>query len=213
MMSRGSAGSVGSVGATLRADELLLELHRAVRVVPDQLEVLSERDQFAPFIRCRHATTLLGFAKLRSRSLEFLESRVPSLFELLRDQPVARVDFVVLLERPARLVVELLDAPAQHHHRISWRCFGPTVDLLGPLVSSRTPTPSCPPTLRVTDDYRGRACSPVSSPPTTDVTTCPCGGRLRPLGAVLTPEDIAAHLHGARAPPRPTPAGQLSLLP
>jgi hypothetical protein len=47
----------------------------------------------------------------------------------------------------------------------------------------------------------------------TDVTTCPCGGRLRPLGAVLTPEDIAAHLHGARAPPRPAPAGQLSLLP
>jgi hypothetical protein len=47
----------------------------------------------------------------------------------------------------------------------------------------------------------------------TDVTTCPCGGRLRPLGAVLTPEDIATHLHGARAPPRPTPAGQLSLLP
>ena len=33
----------------------------------------------------------------------------------------------------------------------------------------------------------------------TDVTTCPCGGRLRPLGAVLAPEDIAAHLHGALA--------------
>jgi hypothetical protein len=47
----------------------------------------------------------------------------------------------------------------------------------------------------------------------TDVTTCPCGGRLKPLGTVLTPEDIAAHLHGARAPPRPPPPGQLSLLP
>jgi hypothetical protein len=47
----------------------------------------------------------------------------------------------------------------------------------------------------------------------TDVTTCACGGRLRPLGAVLTPDDIAAHLHGARAPPRPPPPGQLSLLP
>jgi hypothetical protein len=47
----------------------------------------------------------------------------------------------------------------------------------------------------------------------TDVTTCPCGGRLKPLGAVLTPEDIAAHLHGARAPPRPSPPGQLTLLP
>jgi hypothetical protein len=45
------------------------------------------------------------------------------------------------------------------------------------------------------------------------VALWPCGGRLRPLGAVLTPEDIATHLHGARAPPRPTPAGQLSLLP
>ena len=41
----------------------------------------------------------------------------------------------------------------------------------------------------------------------TDVTTCACGGRLRPLGAVLTPDDIAAHLHGARSPPRPPPAG------
>ncbi len=47
----------------------------------------------------------------------------------------------------------------------------------------------------------------------TDVTTCPCGGPLRPLGAVLNPDDIAAHLHGARAPPRPAPPGQLSLLP
>jgi hypothetical protein len=47
----------------------------------------------------------------------------------------------------------------------------------------------------------------------TDVTTCPCGGRLRPLGAVLTPQDITEHLHGARAPPRPPPPGQLSLLP
>jgi hypothetical protein len=47
----------------------------------------------------------------------------------------------------------------------------------------------------------------------TDVTTCPCGSRLRPLGAVLTPDDIATHLHGARAPPRPTTGGQLSLLP
>ena len=47
----------------------------------------------------------------------------------------------------------------------------------------------------------------------TDVTACPCGGRLRPLGAVLTPEDIALRLHGARAPPRVSPPGQLTLLP
>ena len=45
-----------------------------------------------------------------------------------------------------------------------------------------------------------------------DVTTCPCGGRLKLTAAVLTPEDIALHLHGTRAPPRPSPAGQLSLL-
>jgi hypothetical protein len=32
------------------------------------------------------------------------------------------------------------------------------------------------------------------------------------LGAVLDPDDIAAHLHGARAPPRPAPPGQLPLL-
>ncbi len=47
----------------------------------------------------------------------------------------------------------------------------------------------------------------------TDVTTCRSGGRLKPLGAVLTPEGIALHLRGARAPPRPSPAGQLMLLP
>jgi hypothetical protein len=46
-----------------------------------------------------------------------------------------------------------------------------------------------------------------------DVTTCPCGGRLKILAAVLDPDEIAVHLHGARAPPRPSPPGQLSLLP
>jgi hypothetical protein len=46
----------------------------------------------------------------------------------------------------------------------------------------------------------------------TDVTTCRSGGRLKPLGAVLTPEDIALHLRGARAPPRPSPPGQLMFL-
>jgi hypothetical protein len=40
-----------------------------------------------------------------------------------------------------------------------------------------------------------------------------CGGRLKPLDAVLTPEDIGLHLRGVRAPPRPSPAGQLMLLP
>ena len=47
----------------------------------------------------------------------------------------------------------------------------------------------------------------------TDVTLCPCGGRLKIVAAVLDPGEIALHLHGARAPPRPTPPGQLSLLP
>ena len=46
-----------------------------------------------------------------------------------------------------------------------------------------------------------------------DVTTCPCGGRLKIVEAVLDPDAIALHLHGARAPPRPPPHGQLSLLP
>jgi hypothetical protein len=46
-----------------------------------------------------------------------------------------------------------------------------------------------------------------------DVTTCPCGGRLTILEAVLDPDAIALHLRGARAPPRAPPLGQLSLLP
>jgi hypothetical protein len=46
-----------------------------------------------------------------------------------------------------------------------------------------------------------------------DVTACPCGGRLKIVDVVLDPDAIALHLHGARAPPRPAPAGQLSLLP
>jgi hypothetical protein len=46
-----------------------------------------------------------------------------------------------------------------------------------------------------------------------DVTTCPCGGRLMIVDVVLEPDAIALHLHGARAPPRVPPLGQLSLLP
>jgi hypothetical protein len=46
-----------------------------------------------------------------------------------------------------------------------------------------------------------------------DVTSCPCGGRPTILEVVLDPDAIALHLHGARAPPRPPPLGQLSLLP
>jgi hypothetical protein len=46
-----------------------------------------------------------------------------------------------------------------------------------------------------------------------DVTTCPFGGRLKIVDVVLDPDAIALHLHGARAPPRPPPTGQLSLLP
>jgi hypothetical protein len=63
-----------------------------------------------------------------------------------------------------------------------------------------------PPRLRHQVQYEARSFS-------TDVTTCPCGGRLKPLGTVLTPEDIALHLRGARASPRPSPAGKLMLLP
>ena len=50
----------------------------------------------------------------------------------------------------------------------------------------------------------------------TDMTTCPrprCVGRLRIVEVVRDPDTIALHLHGARAPPLPSPPGQLSLLP
>ena len=43
--------------------------------------------------------------------------------------------------------------------------------------------------------------------------TCPCGARLKIVEVVLDPDAIALHLHGARAPPRAPPPGQLSLLP
>jgi hypothetical protein len=46
-----------------------------------------------------------------------------------------------------------------------------------------------------------------------DATTCPCGGLLKIVAAVLDPDAIALHLHGARAPPRAAPPEQLSLLP
>ena len=46
-----------------------------------------------------------------------------------------------------------------------------------------------------------------------DVSTCPrCQGPMRMLDAVTDPDKIALHLHGARAPPRPSPPEQLSLL-
>ena len=39
-----------------------------------------------------------------------------------------------------------------------------------------------------------------------------CHGPLRMLDAVTDPDKIALYLHGARAPPRPSPPEQLSLL-
>jgi len=45
-----------------------------------------------------------------------------------------------------------------------------------------------------------------------DMTVCSrCGGPLRVREAVLTPDKIALHLHGARAPPHPAPPGQRPL--
>ena len=45
-----------------------------------------------------------------------------------------------------------------------------------------------------------------------DVTVCSkCGGRMKILEAVTDPGAIAELLHGARAPPRPCPPGQLGL--
>ena len=47
-----------------------------------------------------------------------------------------------------------------------------------------------------------------------DVTICrKCGGRMRILEVVETADDIARVLHGARAPPRPHPPGQIMLFP
>ncbi len=44
-----------------------------------------------------------------------------------------------------------------------------------------------------------------------DVTICrKCGGRMRVLEVVDTDDDIARVLHGARAPPRPFPPGQVA---
>ena len=46
-----------------------------------------------------------------------------------------------------------------------------------------------------------------------DVTVCrKCGGRMRILEVVDTPDAFARVLHDARAPPRPPPPGQLVLL-
>jgi AcrR family transcriptional regulator len=46
-----------------------------------------------------------------------------------------------------------------------------------------------------------------------DVTVCrKCGGRMRILEVVGSPDAVARVLHGARAPPRPPPPGQLLLL-
>ncbi len=45
-----------------------------------------------------------------------------------------------------------------------------------------------------------------------DVTVCSkCGGRMKILEVVTDPGAIAELLHGARAPPRPCPPGQLGL--
>ena len=45
-----------------------------------------------------------------------------------------------------------------------------------------------------------------------DISICTrCSGPMRVTRAVTTPEQIAAELHGARPPPRPSPPGQLLL--
>jgi selenocysteine lyase/cysteine desulfurase len=40
-----------------------------------------------------------------------------------------------------------------------------------------------------------------------------CRGPMRIVRAVTDPDEIAAELHGARAPPRQTPRGQIVLFP
>jgi hypothetical protein len=45
-----------------------------------------------------------------------------------------------------------------------------------------------------------------------DVSVCSrCGGPMRILRAVTEPDAIATEQHGARAPPRPSPLGQMRL--
>ncbi len=45
-----------------------------------------------------------------------------------------------------------------------------------------------------------------------DVTVCSkCGGRMKILEVVTDPGTIAERPHGARAPPRPCPPGQLRM--
>jgi len=45
-----------------------------------------------------------------------------------------------------------------------------------------------------------------------DISVCRrCRGPMRVVKAVLDPDEIAAELHGARAPPRPSPPGQVEL--
>jgi hypothetical protein len=47
-----------------------------------------------------------------------------------------------------------------------------------------------------------------------DISVCRrCQGPMRIVRAVTDPDEIAAELHGARAPPRPTPRGQIVLFP
>jgi hypothetical protein len=46
-----------------------------------------------------------------------------------------------------------------------------------------------------------------------DIERCRrCRGPMRVLAAVTDVDEIAAHLHGARAPPVPSPPGQIELL-
>jgi hypothetical protein len=46
-----------------------------------------------------------------------------------------------------------------------------------------------------------------------DISVCSkCQGPMCIVRAVTDPDEIAAELHGARAPPRPSPSGQVKLL-
>src|SRR5690606_6752685 len=89
----------------------------------------------------------------------------------------------------------------------------------------RAPRPAAParllrPRLRRVDRLariQGPAPLRLGQPPrrvfAVDVMVCrKCGGRMRILEVVDTPDAIARVLHGARAPPRPPPPGQLLLL-
>ncbi len=103
---------------------------------------------------------------------------------------------------------------ASHHHLRSRVVPGPGAELPGqqlPLDFAGRDEPEGPPESKAPRRI-GWACL-LARVFAVDVTICrKCGGRMRILEVVDTPDAVARVLHGARAPPRQPPPGQLVLL-